>query len=98
MPSFNYVALNEEGKKLKGTFIAENERDLDFKLNEIGLELLSCSTIRDSKFSFTLSKKISSKDLILLCTHFEQLDKAGVPVTDSIEDLRDSAETVAFRD
>jgi type IV pilus assembly protein PilC len=98
MPNFIYVALNEDGKKIKGSFIAENEKDLDFKLGEIGLEILSSKVIGESKLSFSFSKKIKSKDLILLCTHFEQLDKAGIPVTDSIEDLRDSAETVLFRD
>ena len=38
------------------------------------------------------------QDLIVFCLHFEQLDRAGVPVLDSIADVRDAAENPRMRD
>ena len=99
MPNYNYIAISDLGKKIKGTMMADNSDDLDYKLNGIGLELIDYKIVGGSSFlSFSLSSNISTKDIILLCTHFEQLDNAGVPITDSIQDLRDSASNDNFRD
>jgi type IV pilus assembly protein PilC len=98
MPNFNYEAISSSGKQFKGTMNADNIDDLEYKLKEIGLELINHSLTNVSSLGFGLSKKIKGKDLILLCTHFEQLDKAGVPITQAIEDLRDSEDNNKFRD
>ena len=97
MPSYTYLAVSDIGKQFKGSINANNIDDLEYKLSEIGLELISAKESGSASF-FTFSSKIKTKDLILLCTHFEQLDKAGVPISDSIEDLRDSADTASMRD
>jgi len=98
MANYNYVAINDTGKQFKGTMNADNTDDLEYKLSEIGLELISFKAATSGGFSLSLSNAVKSKDLILLCTHFEQLDKAGVPVTQAIEDLRDSEDNNKFRD
>ena len=98
MPNYTYVAISDTGKQFKGVMNANNTDDLEYKLGDIGLELISCKISGKTSSMFSLSRSISSKDIILLCTHFEQLDKAGVPVTESIEDLRDSGDNPKFRD
>jgi len=98
MPNFMYQAISSSGKQFKGSMNADNIDDLEYKLKEIGLELISHNLASQSLLSFGLSKKIKGRDLILLCTHFEQLDKAGVPITQAIEDLRDSEDNNKFRD
>ncbi len=99
MPNYIYLAINDDGKQFRGSMNAENYDDLEFKLSEIGLELISNKEVGKSFFSLSLSSgSLKVKDLILLCTHFEQLDKAGVPITQAIEDLRDSEDNTKFRD
>ena len=97
MPNYNYLAINENGKQFKGVMNANNNDDLEYKLGEIGLELITAKAAGTSAH-FSFSSNIQNKDLILLCTHFEQLDKAGVPVAQAIEDLRDSEDKAVFRD
>lgn len=97
MPQFLYVAINDEGKEVKGSITASSEEELEYKLNDIDLELISSRKKGKTSFSF-LSQRITTKDLILLCTHFEQLDKAGVPILQVIEDLRDATDNIALRD
>ncbi|MBT4921470.1 MAG: type II secretion system F family protein [Rickettsiales bacterium] len=89
MANYSYIAVSEQGKQFKGSMNASGLSDLQYKLSDIGLELITASESSSSFFNFT--KTISVKDLILICTHFEQLDKAGVPIIESIEDLIDSA-------
>lgn len=98
MANYSYVAISDTGKQFKGTMNANNADDLEYKLSEIGLEILSYKESGSASFSLSLSSSLTAKDLILLCTHFEQLDKAGIPVTQAIEDLRDSDDNPKFRD
>ena len=98
MANYSYVAISDTGKQFKGSMNANNVSDLEYKLNEIGLELLTSKVAGSSRFSLSLSSTIKTKDLVLLCTHFEQLDKAGIPITQAIEDLRDSEDNQKFRD
>ena len=98
MANYSYVAISDTGKQFKGTMNANNADDLEYKLSEIGLEILSHKESGSASFSLSLSSSLTAKDLILLCTHFEQLDKAGIPVTQAIEDLRDSDDNPKFRD
>ena len=98
MANYSYVAISDTGKQFKGTMNANNADDLEYKLSEIGLEILSHKESGSSSFSLSISSPLNAKDLILLCTHFEQLDKAGIPVTQAIEDLRDSDDNPKFRD
>ena len=99
MVQYTYSAIDAKGNKLKGSMNANNLDDLEYKLGEIEIDLLSAKSANQSGFRITLtSNAITTKNLILLCTHFEQLDKAGVPITKAIEDLRDSEDNPKFRD
>ncbi|MBL6785703.1 MAG: type II secretion system F family protein [Rickettsiales bacterium] len=96
MASYSYIAVSSDGTQQKGTMNANGLADLQYKLSDIGLELVSANESSNSFFSF--KRTISVKDLILLCTHFEQLDKAGVSIIESIEDLIESASNNVMKD
>jgi type IV pilus assembly protein PilC len=95
MAQFTYRALNERGRKMNGTMVAENEIDLETRLKEIGLDLI---TYREQTRRASKSTKIKLKDMIVLCLHLEQLSRAGVPVHEAIADVRDSTESTKLRD
>jgi type IV pilus assembly protein PilC len=91
MPLYIYKAINQKGEYLKGKMTAENEMDLEQRLKELRTDLISCRAVREHGFS--LSGKVKTPDLIMLCVQLQQLDKAGVPILQSLADLRDSIES-----
>lgn len=88
MPNYRYTALSREGRTLRGMAMADNELDLEARLEPLGLELLTTKETKEKKGS--KYGKVKIKDMIILCLHLEQLDKAGVPLHEALSDVRDS--------
>jgi type IV pilus assembly protein PilC len=95
MQSYNYVAVNELGRKMRGEISAANEVDLEERLRQIGLDLVDYRIAKQKKAG--MWSKVTTKDMIILCLHLEQLDRAGVPLLDSLADVRDSTESAKLR-
>lgn len=95
MPVYKYVTLNESGHKVRGQITAANELDLEERLSSIGLDLISYKEVKQAKQSFLGS--VTLQDLIVICIHLEQLERAGVPILDAIADLRDTAESIPLK-
>ncbi|MES2985015.1 MAG: type II secretion system F family protein [Pseudomonadota bacterium] len=95
MSQYAYSALNERGRTIKGTMVAENEIDLETRLKEVGLDLIR---YREQSRKAGKSSRIKLKDMIILCLHLEQLSRAGVPVHEGIADVRDSTDSTKLRD
>ena len=97
MPQFAYRAINTSGRQLRGSIAAANEIDLQQALAAIGLELIDCRVARQ-RTGLRQRRRLTSRDLIQLCVHLEQLQRAGVPVLDGLADVRDSADSSRLRD
>lgn len=98
MPSYKYRAINSKGHAIRGTVMAENELDLEERLKVLGLDLIDTKEVRNRKGRSGKNTKIKTKDLIIMCMHLEQLDRAGVPLHDAIADVRDSTESAKLKD
>ena len=84
------------GRKIRGVVVADNELDLEARLKQLGLDLIGAKEVvakKSSRFG-----RIKNKDIIILCTHLEQLDRAGVPLHDALADVRDSSDSPKLRD
>lgn len=95
MALYNYHAINKEGKEIKGKVTASNPLELEQKIRELECDLIDYSTDSIKKGR---GGKIKPKDMIMFCVHIEELDRAGVPIVDSLEDIRDSVENDKMRD
>jgi type IV pilus assembly protein PilC len=95
MPVYSYSALNVKGRKLRGTMTAANEVDLEDRLSVIGLDLVQNKIVKEAKTS--MFDKVSLQDLIVFCIHIEQLERAGVPILDSIADIRDTSDSPSIK-
>lgn len=93
---YNYRALNEDGRYVKGEIAADNDIDLESRLKQLGLDLVGYKEARQKKSS--RFSRIKLQDMIVLCLHMEQLSRAGVPLLDAIADVRDSTESDKLRD
>ena len=74
--------------------------ELEARLLHIGLELIKSRAARrrlPRLWSLSLPLSIQRRELIDLCFHLQQLVSAGVPLLDSLIDLRDSVDHSGLR-
>src|SRR5882672_7731167 len=97
MALFAYKAIDTRGKTMLGQIEAINLVDLELRLKRMGLDLVRGGPTRHGG-SLLRSGAIKRADLINFCFHMEQLTGAGVPLVESLIDLRDSIENARFRE
>ncbi|MFM9966980.1 MAG: type II secretion system F family protein [Burkholderiales bacterium] len=97
MPLHSYKAIDAEGKSSVGQIQATNMIDLEMRLKRMGLDMISGGP---SRRGAALMRKgsIKREDLINFCFYLENLLKAGIPLLESLTDLRDSSENPRFRE
>ena len=100
MQRYKYRAINSRGRPVRGVLSASNEVDLHNQLQSGGLELVNCSAIDQKKKSGGLAifNRVKIRDIIQLFLHLEQMQSAGVPLLDSLGDIRDTTEQPRLRD
>jgi len=96
MSLYSYRAIDDQGKSRKGLQDAANVVDLELRLKRGGLDLIDAKIDRGS-FSIR-SKKVKRPELITFFFNLEQLTSAGVPLLESLADLRDTMSDPAFRE
>ena len=98
MPQYNYRAINERGRSIRGTLAAANEIDLYQALRDTGLELVEARLQGRRRSILAFLRRVPSRELIQLCIHMTELNKAGVPLLEGLSDIRDSTESPILRD
>jgi type IV pilus assembly protein PilC len=98
MKKYNYRALNDRNKTVRGVLSAVNETDLYQQLKAIGLELVSCREQKTGGKGLPFMRSVKARDMIQVFVHLEQLQKAGVPLLDSLADIRDAVDSPVLRD
>lgn len=98
---WEYIAINEKGKKIKGYFEAFSRVDVQSFLMGEGLAVYS---IRTSKLIQTLygslgsnRVKIKTKDLIFLLAQLSTYLKSGIPLVDSLNILIKQTQKKAYK-
>ena len=97
MALFSYKAIDPKGKSIMGQIEALNLIDLEMRLQRMGLDLVSGGPTRRGG-TLLRKGKIKREELINFCFHMEQLSAAGVPLVESLTDLRDSVENPRFKE
>ena len=100
MPKYSYRAVNPKGRPVRGVVTAANESDLTSRLEEGGLVLIDCKAISEKtgKLAALVARRIKIRDMVQMFVQLEQLQKAGVPLMDSLSDVRDTTESAQLRD
>ncbi len=71
--------------------------DLEMRLKKMDLDLVNFKDLGVSVPKGSAGS-IKKRDLITFCFHLEQTSKAGVPILESLEDLRDSVDNPRLRE
>ena len=75
-----------------------NEIDLELRLRQMDLDLITFREIEKSGGGFGAGGSITRRDLITFCLDMEQITRSGIPLIDGIRDLRDSIDSPRFRE
>lgn len=97
MKKYKYRGL-DQGRQIRGKLSAVNEVDLYQQLKTIGVELLDAKEERTSKVALPFFNRVKARELIQAFVHLEQLQRSGVPLLDSLADIRDSTDSPVLRD
>ncbi|MHB8167115.1 MAG: type II secretion system F family protein [Sulfuricella sp.] len=97
MTQFVYQAMDADGKLLRGNMDASNLSDLELRLKRMELDLIDCKAVERRALAFR-KRPIKRSDLINFCFYMEQLSGAGVPMLETLADLRDSLDHPRFRE
>ncbi len=98
MPDYKFRTIDASGKIRSDTMVASNPMELEKRLGSMGFDLLSYKEQSKAYTSAFRSKSISRRELINFTFHIEQLVKSGVPLIDSLKDIRDSIDYSHFTD
>ncbi len=96
MALYSYRALDEQGRTHKGLQDAANQVDLELRLKRGGLDLIDAKM--DKGRMIKARNKIKRTELITFFFNLEQLSSAGVPLLESLADLRDTMNDPHFRE
>jgi len=93
MPYFTYEAVNETGKKIKGTLQAA---DKQAAIQELRGMKLSVRGIRERKIGWlhreiNIGSPVKMKDFVVFCRQFATLIRAGIRLDQALDVLEDQA-------
>ena len=102
MPTFKYVARDQEGKNVAGKMAADNESLIVAELRKRNLIII---TIDEEKSSVVKSatpkikggKKIKSEDIVIFTRQFATMVDAGIPILQCLEALGEQASNPSFK-
>jgi type IV pilus assembly protein PilC len=94
MPLFNYKAVGASGKVSTGLLDAANPVDLELRLKRMGLDLI---TGKPASGRAAVGGGVPRRELITFFFNLEQLSRSGVPLLESLSDLRDTVVDPRFR-
>lgn len=100
MQQYKYTALNLRKEKIKGTFIAKDEKDLASQLAKQGLFLVDCAPYSGGTPSafFTLGTgKVKMSELTSFCRQFAIMQNTAIPILDCLDILKNQPYTSYFK-
>lgn len=98
MPDYRYRAINQNGRAIRGAVFAANERDLNGLLEAAGLDLIEFRDVSEQRVAKLFQPRPKGRDLIQMSIHLEQLQRAGIPLIESLAEVRDATQTPGLRD
>jgi type IV pilus assembly protein PilC len=98
VPDYKFRTIDAAGKIRSDAMVASNPMELEKRLGSMGFDLLSYKEQKKAVENAFRSKTISRRELINFTFHLEQLVKSGVPLIDSLKDIRDSIDYSHFTD
>lgn len=98
MARYEYNAVDDYGRKARGTISSPDERSLRDQLAAMGLHLVSNRRLSESGRGAVFRKKIRRAELIEFTYHLKTLLGAGVPLVGALSDVAEQSTHAEFRE
>ena len=87
MNKYKYVATDKDGKKVKGTFVAESEAEMKEMLLKANYYVISSKQVSDFNLASALSLtgKIKVTELSQFCNQFAVMIDAGISIVEAVD-------------
>lgn len=94
MSDYGYVAINQQGKKMKGKVVADNEEDARKLLKKNNYLLVSMKRLGawNKDISFNFHQKIKLRSISIFCRQFVSMLNAGVSILNALTMLEEQTE------
>jgi len=96
MAMYAYKAINKSGQRRTGMQDASNLVDLEKRLKRTGLDLINGKIAKKNRFA--TGATVTRRELITFFFNMEQLTNAGVPLLESLADMRDTLSNPLLRE
>ena len=96
MTMYAYKAVNKLGQRRTGLQDASNLVDLEMRLKRTGLDLINGKIAKKNRLA--TGATVTRRELITFFFNMEQLTHAGVPLLESLADLRDTLSNPLLRE
>jgi type IV pilus assembly protein PilC len=102
MPSFGYVGIDRSGRNVAGKMLAEDETELEGKLQELGLWLVSAKTDKSldkaaARRKARFGQGVSRQELVNFCTVMSFQLKVGITMITALQVAAEDCESRHFR-
>ena len=97
MPTYKYIAIDKNGKRIEALHSAESEKNLVSTLSANQLTIVSITEQKKRASIFKKSTKIKSDDLILFSRQLATMVNAGLPLVQGLDTLADQMENPSLK-
>ena len=102
MPTYKYIARDQEGKSVTGKMAADNESMIVAELRKRNLIIITIdeeksSVIKSSTPKAKRGKKIKSEDIVVFTRQFATMIDAGIPILQALEAMSEQASNSSFK-
>lgn len=98
MARYNYNAVDDYGRKARGTMSSPDEKSLREQLAAMGMHLVSNRQVSESSGAAFFRKKVKRADLIDFTYHLKTLLGAGVSLVIGLSDVAEQSTNPEFRE
>ncbi|MBU0477325.1 type II secretion system F family protein [bacterium] len=97
MPTYKYIAIDKDGKRIEALHSAESEKNLVSTLRANQLTIVSITEQKKRASIFKKSTKVKSYDLILFSRQLATMVNAGLPLVQGLDTLADQIENPSLK-
>ncbi len=101
MPLYAYQAIDNSNKRVKGSVNAHTQEEAEAQIREKGLFPISIrAKAKGSSFLsfFTLSQKVTKKDLLGFTIQLHLMFTAGLPLVDSLKSIAEQSKNLKLKE
>jgi type IV pilus assembly protein PilC len=98
MPTYEYQAVDNKNKGVKGTLNARTLEDAESQVREMGLYPIAVQGIAKGQSFFSVSRKITKKDLLGLTIQLHLMFTAGLPLLQALQNIAEQQKNPRFKE